>query len=58
MKKIALATAFTLAASTAFAGGFDDPVVEPVVVEEEATTSAGGILIPLLFVALVALAAS
>ncbi|MEM9433585.1 MAG: hypothetical protein AAGA12_06645 [Pseudomonadota bacterium] len=58
MKKIALATAFTLAASTAFAGGLDEPIVEAPIVEEATSSSNGGILIPVLFIVLAALAAS
>ena len=57
MKKIALAAAFTLAASTAFAGGVAEPVVEPV---DAATTSssAGGMVVPLLLLLVVAAVAS
>lgn len=55
MKKIALAAALSLAASTAFAGGMAEPVMEPEVVVEEASSSAGGI-VPLLLLVLVAAA--
>ncbi|MFM2356061.1 MAG: hypothetical protein RLZZ528_1797 [Pseudomonadota bacterium] len=55
MKKIALAAALSLAASTAFAGGMAEPVMEPEVVVEEASSSAGGI-VPLLLLLLVAAA--
>ncbi len=58
MKKLALATAFTLAASTAFAGGLSDPIIEEPVIVEETSSSAGGIFIPLLFLVLAAAAAS
>ncbi len=58
MKKIVLATAFTLAASTAFAGGLSEPVIEAPIIEEATSSSNGGILIPLLFIVLVAAAAS
>lgn len=59
MKKIALATALTLSATTAFAGGIAEPVVEPEVVEaKSASSSAGGIVVPLLVLLLVAAAAS
>lgn len=62
MKKFALAAVLTGAASTAFAGGMSEPVMEmePVVVVEDTTSrsSSSGLLIPLLIVAaLVAVAA-
>ena len=56
MKKIALATALSLAATTAFAGGVVEPMVEPEVVKAETTSSSGGILIPLLLLIVVAAA--
>ena len=55
MKKLALAAAISLAASTAFAGGMAEPVMEPEVVVEKSSTS-GGILIPLLLLLVVAAA--
>ena len=59
MKKIALAAALTLSATTAFAGGMAEPVTEPEVVEaNSASSSAGGIIVPLLVLLLVAAAAS
>ena len=65
MKKLALAAAFAGAASTAFAGGYSAPakdvvVMEPEIVVEEAqqSSSAAGILIPLVLIALVAVAVS
>jgi len=59
MKKIALAAALTLSATTAFAGGMAEPVTEPAVVEaKSASSSAGGIIVPLLVLLLVAAAAS
>ena len=62
MKKFALAAAFAGAASTAFAGGIAEPVMEmapEVVVEEVAGgSSATGLIIPLVLVALVAAAAA
>ncbi len=58
MKKIALATALTLSATTAFAGGVGEAVTEPEVVEAKASSSAGGIVVPLLVLLLVAAAAS
>ena len=57
MKKIALAAAFTLAASTAFAGGVPDVVV-PAVEAKVASSSAGGLVVPLLLLLVVAAAAS
>ena len=48
MKKIALAAALSVAATTAFAGGMAEPVMEPEVVAAETSSSAGGIVVPLL----------
>jgi len=60
MKKFALAAAFAGAASTAFAGNMAAPVMEmePVVVMEEtaASSSSAGLIIPLIIIALVAVA--
>jgi hypothetical protein len=59
MKKFALAAALSLAASTAFAGGMAQPIMEaPVVAAPAAPTSSSsaGLLVPLL--ALVVLAAA
>ena len=56
MKKIALATALSLAATSAFAGGVVEPVMEPEVVATKTTSSSGGILIPLLLLIVVAAA--
>ena len=61
MKKFALAAAFGVAASTAFAGNMSEPVMEmaPVVVmEEAASSSGGGLIIPLILLALIAAAMS
>jgi len=59
MKKLALAAALSVAATTAYAGSLADPVIEaPVIVEETAGSSAGGIAIPLLLLAVLAVAAS
>ena len=55
MKKLALAAAISLAASTAFAGGMAEPVMEPEVVVEKSSTS-GGVLVPLLLLLVVAAA--
>ncbi|UWQ18277.1 hypothetical protein [Jannaschia sp. M317] len=56
MKKLALAAALSVAATTAFAGNIAPAPVEPVVIVEDTSSSAGGILVPLL--ALVLLAAA
>ena len=57
MKKLVLAAALTLAATSAFAGGMAEPVMEvPVMVEESNGSSGGGLLVPLLLLALVAAA--
>lgn len=58
MKKIALAAALSLAATTAFAGGMAEPEMEPAVVAAETSSSSGGIIIPLLLLLLVAAAAA
>ena len=59
MKKLAIAAAFTVAASTAYAGSMADPMIEePVIVEETAGTSAGGIVVPLLLLLILAAVAS
>ena len=58
MKKIALAAALSVAASTAFAGGVAEPTMEPEVVAAATTSSSGGILIPLLLLVVVAAAVS
>ncbi|MEC8628832.1 MAG: hypothetical protein VX202_03530 [Pseudomonadota bacterium] len=57
MKKLALAAALSVAASTAFAGNITPVEVEPEIVIEETSSSNGGILVPLLFLVLVAAAA-
>lgn len=60
MKKIALAAAFAGVTSTAFAGSMAEPVMEmdPVIVMEDtaAGSSAGGLIVPLILVALLAAA--
>jgi len=58
MKKIALAAALSLAATTAFAGGMAEPMMEPEVIVEDSASSNGGILVPLLFIAMVAAVAA
>ncbi len=58
MKKFALVTAFTLGASTAFAGNLSDPIIEEPVIIAETSSSAGDILVPLLFIVFAAAVAS
>ncbi|MFV0335395.1 MAG: hypothetical protein ACK5JR_15160 [Tropicimonas sp.] len=58
MKKFALAAALSLAATGAFAGGYEEPVIEPVIVEEDTGSSMGGVWIPLLIFAVIAAAAA
>ena len=54
MKSIALAAAISLAASTAFAGSMDAPVMAPEVMEEAASSSSGGgVLVPLIILLVV-----
>ena len=58
MKKLALAAAVSLAATSSYAGTIAEPIVEPdvmgpeVIVEETGTL--GGIVVPLLLLAVVA----
>ena len=59
MKKFALAAAFGVAASTAFAGGMSEPVMtmDPVeIVETTGSSSGSGLIVPLILVALIAAA--
>jgi hypothetical protein len=58
MKKLALAAALSLAASTAFAGGTVEPVMVPDAVAPATSSSNGGLLIPLLLLLVLAAAAS
>ena len=60
MKKLALAAVLSVAASHAFAGGLEEPMVEPVpvVIEEDTSSSSGGWIIPVLLLALVGVAAA
>ena len=58
MKKLALAAALSIAATSAFAGGVE-PVMEPApVVETASSSSNGGLIVPLLVLVLVAAAVS
>lgn len=59
MKKIALAAALSLAASTAFAGGAKEVTMPtPEVVAKTTSSSAGGLVVPLLLLLVLAAAAS
>jgi hypothetical protein len=58
MKKIALAAALTLAASTAFAGGVPEKMTPAVVATTTTSSSAGGLVVPLLLLLVLAAAAS
>ena len=61
MKKIALAAALSLAASTAFAGGMAQPVVEPAPMVDTTvhnSSSSGPVVIGLLLLLVVAAVAS
>ena len=55
MKKLVLAAALSIVATGAFAGGLEEPVMEPeIVVEEASSSSDGGILVPLTLLVIVA----
>lgn len=60
MKKIALAAALSVAASTAFAGNMEAPIMEaPIIVEEaKAASSSSNVIVPLLILAVLAAALS
>ena len=51
MKKLVLAAAFAGIASSTFAGAPADPIVEPEVIVEETRASSGGIVLPLILLA-------
>ena len=54
MKSIALAATLSLAATSAFAGGYTAPVMEPVVMVEKASSSSGGgVIVPLIALLLI-----
>lgn len=59
-KFLAIGLASVLAASTVYAGGLGEPVVEmdPAVVEAGTSSSAGGIIVPLLLILLIGAAIS
>lgn len=54
----AVAAIAGLTASTAFAGGMEEPMMEPEIVVEESTGSSGGFVLPLMLIAIVAAIAS
>ncbi|TVP71643.1 MAG: hypothetical protein EA339_09490 [Rhodobacteraceae bacterium] len=62
MKKIALAAALSVAATSAFAGGhskmgkYSEPVIEPAVVVEQTRSTSGGIIVPIMLLLIVAAA--
>ena len=59
MKKLALAAAFSVAATGAFAGSMEEPMVEaPVIVEEQSSSSNPGWVVPVLVLAVIAAAAA
>jgi hypothetical protein len=58
MKKIALAAVLSVAATTAFAGGMAEPIMEPEIVKAATSSSSGGLIIPLLLLLVIAAAAS
>lgn len=59
MKKIALAAALSVAATTAsFAGNLEEPVVEPVIIEEDTSGTGAGWIVLVLLAALAAVAAA
>lgn len=57
MKKLALAAAFAGAITPAHAGGLNEAVMEPEVIEQ-ASSSSGGVILPLLLLLVVAVAIS
>ncbi len=56
MKKLVLAAALTAAASTAYAGNLEEPIVEAPVVVEETQGTSSGIVLPLVLLVLVGIA--
>ena len=55
---LTLAAIVGLSASTAFAGGMSEPVMEPEIVVEESTGTSGGVVVPLLLLAVIAAVAA
>jgi hypothetical protein len=58
MKKLVLAATVSLAATTAFAGGMADPVMEEAPIVETTSSSSGGVVVALLLLLVIAAAAS
>ena len=60
MQKIlaGLALSVSLGATSVYAGGMAEPIIEPEVIVEDTSSSAGGIIIPLLLLILIAAAIS
>ena len=60
MKKVILAAAIAMIASSSFAGSLAEPIMEvPVFIEEtSSTSSSSGLLIPLIFIAILTVAMS
>ena len=58
MKKLALAAAFAGAAGAANAAGLEEPIMDPGVIvdETEDASTVGGLIVPLILIALVAAA--
>lgn len=63
MKKIALAAALSMAATSAFAAGhsgskYAEPVIEPEIIVEDTSSKAGGLIVPLMLLVIVAAVAA
>lgn len=58
MKKLALAALVSIAATSALAGGLEEPVVEPVIIEEDTSGSNASWVIPVVLLALIGAAAA
>ena len=56
MKKLALAAVLAVVATGAYAGGVVEPVMVPEVIMEDTSTTAGGIIVPIIAVILIAAA--
>ena len=56
MKKLALAAVLAVVATGAYAGGVVEPVIIPEVIVEDTSTTAGGILVPIIALVLIAAA--
>ena len=55
---LGFALAMSLSATAAISGGFAEPLMEPEVIAEEAAAGSTGFLVPLLLLAVVAIAIS